>query len=547
MGLKDLESKYLDVTASSPAIYRGNTLVEPLIHGKNYFGAIYECICTTSRKEPPDAIYIVGWQFDPSLDLQTGKLGTPQAIGQLLAEKAAAGVDVRLILNGNIIFYRTQFLVFRHNLEAAKRLQALSVAGASTPPLAGRVLFDWCGPKTGSQHQKATFIRTGSDLFGFVGGMDMVKDHWDAESHTKEWPDHSPWGWHDVGLKLHGEAAMGVYANFYERWREVTTLPIRHYRLDHGNGQFSSGLLNPDPIVPLPDPLPSSNNDGENSQSVQILRSRFRWKTTYGYLSGGQEWDTDPKGGLYEVYQVLNKSILSAEKYIYIEDQFLDESWNPDNGFHVCFNPMGGIPLGEWPTYSLFPAILKALLEKPDLRAIFVGSGKSDPIDVLPGLRNQTLTSSLETIAYKLPVIKQSNIAVWRVENVTVHSKLVIVDDKFAAIGSANLHSRSMMGTDRELHAAIVADDDLVKNLRCNLWAEHWRLKVKDPRTGDDIIDPAIEPSLRNVDLALGLWRPVWSDDPAMWRTNGKPVGFTFPRGPSGWGGVAPVGPLPLG
>jgi phosphatidylserine/phosphatidylglycerophosphate/cardiolipin synthase-like enzyme len=106
----------------------------------------------------------------------------------------------------------------------------------------------------------------------------------------------------------------------------------------------------------------------------------------------------------------------------------------------------------------------------------------------------------------------------------------MLIDDEFAAIGSANFQARSMFGVDSELQAAIVADDDLVKRLRVDLWGEHWRLDRKNP---------AIESALQDRDKALGLWRGVWYlPDTGLWPT------LTGYGPPSSFGALQPVPPV---
>jgi phosphatidylserine/phosphatidylglycerophosphate/cardiolipin synthase-like enzyme len=278
------------------------------------------------------------------------------------------------------------------------------------------------------------------------------------------------------------------------------------------------------PDHPDPNELPVS---GAGHQSVQILRSRFHSKTTF------EDWKFEPKGAIHDVYLVMKKAIAAASQYIYIEDQFLADSINPEEVIETTApNP--------WSIFSLFPELVKALLVKDSLRLIFVGSGKSDPIDFSPGARNLDLTDSIKKLVELLPMAKKRNVAVWRVKDATVHSKLMLIDDEFACVGSANFHSRSMYGTDQELQAAIVAEDDFVKDLRCKLWAEHWWLEPYDSQEVRD--------ALRDASRAVPLWRSEWAGDPNTWRKPDNPSGFIFPRtnSPTRWGGVEPVGPLPL-
>ena len=54
---------------------------------------------------------------------------------------------------------------------------------------------------------------------------------------------------------------------------------------------------------------------------------------------------------------------------------------------------------------------------------------------------------------------------------VYVHSKIMLVDDAWATIGSCNLHAHSLTGHS-EMNAAIW-DPKLVRALRCELFSEH--------------------------------------------------------------------------
>jgi phosphatidylserine/phosphatidylglycerophosphate/cardiolipin synthase-like enzyme len=66
-----------------------------------------------------------------------------------------------------------------------------------------------------------------------------------------------------------------------------------------------------------------------------------------------------------------------------------------------------------------------------------------------------------------------------------IHSKLMIVDDRFLTIGSANLTNRSM-GLDSELHVAWEHEEgdgrlvDTIRNVRVSLLAEHAGLSAAD-------------------------------------------------------------------
>ena len=144
-----------------------------------------------------------------------------------------------------------------------------------------------------------------------------------------------------------------------------------------------------------------------------------------------------------------------------------------------------------------------------------------DPEDTGVHVRpiNRTVNRDLRTkLVGALPVAARGNVAQLRVENLTVHAKVVLIDDVFACIGSANFFSRSMTGVDCELSAAVATNTSLVRDLRVALWAEHLRAPLSD----------GLRAALEDLDLALGIWRPEWAvdGDRLRWRVSGNPTGF---------------------
>lgn len=532
MALSDLEARYLDIHPGGPPVYRANTEIRVLIDGAAIFTAIHEALQAAAG--PGDAIYLTAWQMDAAWCLHTGQrsaLSDPESLAQMLLRKAGDGVDVRVLFSGSRLVCWSKIGPFRGNLVTAHLLQAMRDNDRTDPPLARSVLCDWSGATyTGSQHQKSVVIKAGDGLAAFVGGIDLLPDYWDFPPHAAcrqppapqlRWPDGSPWGWHDVALQLRGGAACGVWQNFRQRWSEARTLPDN----DGLSSQRVRGRTRNSASKPTPAPSGVPMPDVVSRQSIQILRSRFKYKIPHLLPGGGRSWQLPEPGGIYEVWSVLRKAVAGAERYIYLEDQFLR------NSPHLEWIPARG--------YCLFAEIGKALVANPDLRVVFVGSGKSDPRDIIPAQRNRRLTGSIRRKLLKpLREDDRGRVAVWRVEDVTVHSKLLLIDDEFVAIGSANAHSRSMYGIDSELHVAVVAEDTFVQQLRCELWAEHWQLKPFQ--------SAEVQQALTDLDTALGLWCPAWSGDPLLWRTSDRPVGYTFPRGRTGRGALVPVGPHAL-
>jgi phosphatidylserine/phosphatidylglycerophosphate/cardiolipin synthase-like enzyme len=209
-------------------------------------------------------------------------------------------------------------------------------------------------------------------------------------------------------------------------------------------------------------------------------------------------------------------AIEGAGRYIYIEDQFLADHPVLPRWIH---RPLWAvidflIAWGRLPKFSLLPHLEKAL--RRNVKVIMIGSGYADPGDLVPGPKNRGLNPELLRVARA----NAADLAVWRDEEVTVHTKLMLVDDAFAAIGSANMQSRSMIGVDSELHVAVVADDQLVAQFRAGLWAEHLGV---DFATAPGPLKTALE----DLNVALGMWRPAWGPGGGIWFTPNNPPGFT--------------------
>ena len=495
--------RYFPPAADYPS-FDGDTEWHPLVDGQAYFA---ELDAVLQRAQAGDSVLIAGLEVDPGLDLHGRHPGdaayTP--LGEQLAQLAARGVDVRLLIAGRVLASSIPWSglgPFRENAARAEQLRTLRVDGAETPPLAERVLLDFSGALLGSNHQKAVTAHVGGELVSFVAGIDLVDDRCDAAPHNRFDLDGERWGWHDMAVRLRGPGARRVWEIFSQRWLEVQTLPAAHYL----RTPVDRRAINPAETLPPPGPAPAAEPVASPGVMVRVLRSTYRRKLESRVPFRGGRWRTLPETGLQEVFATLVTAIAAAERYIYMEDQYLEESAGGDAAF------------------ELYPHLLAAALR--GVKVILVGSGTRDPED--PGWHpkpiNRELNADLKAkIVDPLPPSLRPNVAVYRIEHCTVHAKLTLIDDVFANIGSANIFSRSMVGTDSEMSAAVATTTSLVRDLRVAVWGEHLRAPMK----------PALRESLEDLDLALGIWRPNWLPAgvaPSTWLVAGSPDGIRAGR-----------------
>jgi phosphatidylserine/phosphatidylglycerophosphate/cardiolipin synthase-like enzyme len=527
--LDDLKTAYFGSATAHDEV----TDITYFVDGRDYFRAIRDAIAATVSG---DAVYMVGWWFDVAFEpygtATPATLPSLKTIGQLLADRANSGVDVRVVINGAQYLGVTSLTpAWQSNFIHMRALQALLPPGASLPPLADAAAYDWSGARrTGSHHQKATVVigRTSKTLTAFVGGMDCNPLHLDAAPHnTKTVPAPTggtvPWGWHDTGVRLVGGAAIDVYSNFADRWKEACTLPTASiYMGGFGSPWKRISYTPPTPksLVPLPSPITPPAPTLQTS--AQVLRSRYRWKIERPM--NNTPWLTKGGGEILEVHDALVKAIDAAQDYIYIEDQFLGDHPALDTKIHAPWWAVWDLIIdSRLSSFSLIPHLSAAAARK--VNVIFVGSGYADPGDALKGPKNLTVHPELADLATANP----DHVAIWRIEGTTVHSKAMIIDDVFASVGSANIQSRSMLGIDSELHTTVVAVDgpnSVVKQLRKDLWREH---------VGVASTTPGVEAALDDLKQAISMWRTTWGIGGGLWFASNNPPGFVPPTmGPGG-------------
>jgi cardiolipin synthase A/B len=271
------------------------------------------------------------------------------------------------------------------------------------------------------QHQKSWLIDADTDdAIAFVGGINL-------NPHSMVSPGHAGEGQnHDAYLELLGPSVADVQHNFVQRWNEASE---RHASDGRWGEQGENNL-----------PFPTRLLEYRGDVSVQVQRTTHRDRYQNGHAPvNGVAFDI-AQGERTNLEQYL-LAIQSAKRTIYIENQFL-EVLEIVNSLHQALER--GVEV-----VVLLPAVLERN-QTPKRQALFAELGQYDHF-TLAGI------SGLGADGQRKPV--------------HVHSKLMLIDDAWATVGSANLHHYSLFGNG-ELNVAICSPE-AVRGFRVALFEEH--------------------------------------------------------------------------
>ncbi|EQD81937.1 phosphatidylserine/phosphatidylglycerophosphate/cardiolipin synthase-like enzyme [Saccharopolyspora erythraea NRRL 2338] len=452
----DLDLRHADGAAWS----RGN-LVRPLIDGVDYFRRLRDELADVGEG---DQIYISAWIGDPAERLD----GSGKSVGGLLVRALEAGAAVHGLFWCPYVDARKDFVPENDSFVAL--LQSLG----------GEAVFDQRVRAVGCHHQKFIVIRRprqpDSDV-AFVGGLDPCASRRDdAEHHGDPQAQASiadvfgdqP-AWHDAHLQVRGPAVADVEHCFRERWNDSAALRRKPllWLYERIRGARSE-------TVELPPQQPPPPRCG--GHVVQLLRTYPSKLPPYPFAPHGER----------SVARGYRKALGNARRFVYVEDQFL---WSP----------------------MVAEVFAEALRREPELHLVAVLPEGPDKDGVV-----QVATSDVahREALDELYAAGGDRVQVYELENteglpVYVHSKVCVVDDEWAAVGSANLNRRSWT-YDSELTAAVVDEDtgdtrSFAAELRLRLWREHLGRGEDDD---EDLVDPLRGMEvLRRASEALEDWR----------------------------------------
>ena len=367
---------------------RDGCSLEVLIDGADAFPQVAEAI-----ENARHYVHLTGWHVAPYFELVRGT--RPGVLGELLAESAER-VDVRVLVWAGApvpAFHPTR----KEVREAVQTLTRDTRIRCETDP---REHPFHC-------HHEKTVVVDGE--LAFVGGIDMT-DYAGDRFDTSDHPARRRLGWHDVGTRLRGPAVADVDDHFALRWRELTGEQL--------------------------DRPPAPAHAGEHT--VQVVRT----------IANGM-YDAVPDGE-YRILESYVRAIARAERFIYLENQFL---WSPEIS-RLLADKLRHPPCDEFRIVIVLPA--KANNGQDDTL------GQLGVLAVADNGAGRLLAATLRSRTGE------------RVDRLYVHAKVGIVDDRWLTVGSANLNAHSLLN-DTEMN--VVTDDpNLARATRLRLWAEHLEL-----------------------------------------------------------------------
>lgn len=467
--------------------------ITPLIDYKDYFDELAFALHEVGNGAKPadnkgQFVYICGWvigiagtrnlnlpklKTDDEGNLKTD-WGDTKPLIDILAEKVTQGVEVRVLGWVSISVMGSEWVqdqdgsktVREANIATLSSLYLLRMRGISCA-------INILDHTVGSSHTKLVLIRDSNGLKTYTGGFDLDPNR--REPH-----------WHDVQLKVQGgTAAQSIYTFFQLLWDEVhenrrmTTIRVRDIQLP-SSPQTSIAVPS---IVPENGLVPVAQdrnfNTGVHGETpVQLLQTIpvFRYSPfNTDCIVPEKQPISFAFNGRFQISKALQKAILLAEQFIYMEDQFF---WS---------NEVMG-----W--------LNQALKIKPELKIILV-TGEKNFQKFDNQYQEYMRTAINENLIQDLPPEDFDRIRLMNIKTRKVHAKTTIIDDEWAIIGSANCARRSLY-TDIEHSVSFIGlPEGVVRDYRVQLWGKHFHLEKEQHKL------------LNHLQHALNIWHHEWGTE----------------------------------
>jgi phosphatidylserine/phosphatidylglycerophosphate/cardiolipin synthase-like enzyme len=399
-----------------------------LIDARDYYRAFYR-----AARRAKQYIAILGWQFDSDVALLRGEdaeavRGETRML-PMLRELCEQNPELHIYI-----------LAWDFSLLLALEREWMQTVlfNWSSEQISFR--FDTSAPLSGAHHQKLVII---DGQLAFTGGMDICDCRWDDRSHPARSTmrcdsgrdPHGPY--HDVQAAVTGPVVERLVELYEARW-------------------FNSGG------GPLRLPSPVARDDIEVEATLPLPPGPVALSRTFGKtLVPFQE-------PVQEIRALYLDAIHAAERFIYVENQYLSSRAI----FQALVSRMREPGRSRLQIVIMLPRMPEALREQ-----------------LAMGVAQVRLLRALQQVAREMGHELGVYCSAARDESgqdafTYIHSKLMVVDDDFLTLGSANTTNRSF-GLDSELNLAWEAAEGTegqmmrraIQRVRVSLLAEHAGLK----------------------------------------------------------------------
>lgn len=408
-----------------------------IVDARAYYRAFYRGALGAERY-----LLVAGWQFDSEVALLRGPdaedAPLPVTFMPFLAALCARRPELRIYL------LAWDFsLVYAIEREWMQRLRF-----AVGTPEGLRFQFDTHPLAGASHHQK--FVVVDGQL-AFVGGMDICDARWDDRLHTPSDPLRVDVAGepcranHEVQAAVVGDAARELGELFRARWQNACG-----EELD----------------LPPPPETPASRFDLADLTAGELLP-----------IAAREVWisrtSIDPEGSVSsEIRAAYTAALRAAERFIYAETQYFTS------------RSITAALLERLRDHSLQKLSIAVVLPR-DADSTKEHFALGEAQSAVLGVLEETARTEGHDLAFFCSVASDDDATF-------IHSKVLVVDDAFLAIGSANLTERSM-GADSELaliwrsngDAGLAAD---IARVRASLLAEHAARSPEELTGFEDVL-----------------------------------------------------------
>jgi phosphatidylserine/phosphatidylglycerophosphate/cardiolipin synthase-like enzyme len=441
----EIEGWMVTLNSDSPSRVTSNNNIEILIDNQLAWEKIVKVVDAAESY-----IYLTQFEFYPDFipqffsssdDLSIYKADDTLVDKLLKAQKR--GVDVKIIINENRIVpdnYDELYDYFKDSDVEVRRYPAK-------------------GPY--SMHAKV-LVADGDK--SFIIGSPFTQSYWDSSKHDINEPrrlEKNEGPYHDISIYLEGPIINNLEEFFIELWNYLSDQDFEGENKIHENKSLKRNINNNNASKIQSDINPQLKVE---NKTLQIVRSITPKTLT-------QNGET----GVLEAYR---KAITNAEDFIYLENQYFTNKY-------------------------IIGALKKSIELKPDLQIIILLNEVPD----VPTYRSwQHYGFEFMGLDFRKLIIEHPQIGVFakwsgkfqngknKLRNCYIHSKVAIVDDVWATIGTSNLDGSSLSSSEEfgtketsknhrnmEMNALMFdmnSPSGYIENFRKILWNEHLGINI---------------------------------------------------------------------